>query len=324
MEKKKLVEMYKMMFKIRCFEEKVAYINRYTDELHGQIMTCDGMEAVYVGTCANLRKDDYVVGTHRSNGQLIAKGGDVKKMMAEIYGKETGYCRGRGGQMHYQAKDIGFITASGVVGDTIPIASGIGLSIKLKGGDQVCVCFFSDGASNTGAFHEGINLAAIWKLPVIFVLDNNQYAVSTHVSRTTPIENIADRALGYGIPGVVVDGNDVLEVYKSVQEAVRRARKGNGPTLIECKTYRLSGQSALDPGCGIAYRSKEEMEKWREKDPIKRFRAMLIKTNVLTEEQVNMIEQEVKEEIESAVEFARKSPYPSATTIYDYLYFRGE
>jgi len=320
MEKEKLIEMYETMFKIRCFEEKVAYINRYTDELHGQVMTCDGMEAVYVGACASLRRDDYVVGTHRSNGQLIAKGGDVKKMMAEIYGKETGYCKGRGGQMHYQATDIGFVTASGIVGDTIPIASGVGLSIRLKREDKVCVSFFSEGASNTGAFHEGINLAAVWKLPVVFVLDNNQYAVSTHVSRTTPVENISDRALGYGVPGVVVDGNNVLEVHEAMQEAVGRARRGDGPTLIECKTYRLAGQSALDPGCGIAYRSKEEMERWMGMDPIKLFRFMVIEAKALTEEQVRVIEQKVREEIEDAVKFARGSPEPSATTIHDHLY----
>ena len=318
--KEKLVRMYELMFKIRSFEEKVAYLNRYTDELHGQIMTCEGSEAVYVGVCMNLRKDDYVLGSHRSNGQLIAKGGDVKKMMAEIYGKETGYCKGRGGQMHYQAPNIGFVTASGVVGDQIPIATGVGLSIKLRGTDQVCVCFFSDGASNTGAFHEGINMAALWKLPVIFVIDNNQYAVSTHVSISTPIENLADRAVAYGIPGVIVDGMDVIEVYKAAKEAVERARRGEGPTLIECKTYRLAGQSALDPGYGIAYRSKEEIEYWWKKCPVKRFRNKLLEMGVLTEEEIKEIEERVKKEIEEAVEFARKSPYPSADTLYDYLY----
>ena len=314
-----MLGMFRKMIEIRLFEETVSFINRSTSDLFGQVMTSEGMEAVVTGVCANLRKDDYAFGTHRSNGQLLAKGGDMKKAMAEIYAKATGYCGGRGGQMHYQAPDVGFITASGVVGDGILMAPGAGLSIKLRGTDQVAVAFFAEGASNTGAFHEGLNLAAIWKLPVIFACDNNQYAVSTHVSRTTPVENIADRASGYGMPGVVVDGMDVMAVYDAAHKAVERARKGHGPSLIECKAYRFSGQSALDPGMGIMYRTKAEMESWRKKDPISRFRESLIETGVLTEAKAKSIEDEVRAEIDAAVKFARESPEPDVATLWDHL-----
>lgn len=319
MDKEKLLEMFRKMLEIRLFEEKIAFINRSTADLYGQIMTSEGMEAVVTGVCANLRKDDYAFGTHRSNGQLLAKGGDLKKMTAEIYAKATGYCGGRGGQMHYQAPDVGFVTSSGVVGDGLLVAPGAGLSAKLRGTDQVSVCFFAEGASNTGAFHEGVNLAAIWKLPVIFVCDNNQYAVSTHVSRSTPVENIADRAHGYGIPGVVVDGTDVIAVHDAAKKAIERARRGGGPTLIECKTYRFAGQSALDPGMGIIYRSKEEMESWKNRDPIKRFRDTLIDSGTLTEEKAKAMEDEIKAEIDEAIKFARESPEPDLATLWDHL-----
>jgi TPP-dependent pyruvate/acetoin dehydrogenase alpha subunit len=319
MDKEKMLGMFRKMIEIRLFEETVSFINRSTSDLFGQVMTSEGMEGVVTGVCANLRNDDYAFGTHRSNGQLLAKGGDLKKMMAEIYAKATGYCGGRGGQMHYQALDVGFITSSGVVGDGLVVGPGSGLSIKLRGTDQVAVVFFAEGASNTGSFHEGVNLAAIWKLPVIFVCDNNQYAVSTHVSRTTPVENIADRACGYGIPGVVVDGMDVLAVYDAAHKAVERARKGQGPSLLECKTYRFSGQSALDPGMGIMYRTKEEMESWRKKDPVKRYKEQLIEMKVLTEAKAKVIEDEVRAEIDAAVKFARESPEPDVATLWDHL-----
>jgi len=301
-----LIWMFRKMLEIRHFEEKVY-------ELYGQnlvpgtIHLYVGEEAVAVGVCANLRKDDYITSTHRGHGHCIAKGGDLKRIMAEILGKRTGYCKGKGGSMHIADFSIGMLGATAVVGAGIPIAAGAGLSIKLRGTDQVVACFFGDGASNQGTFHEGINMAAIWKLPVLFVCENNLYAMGTRQSMVMLIENVADRAAAYGIPGVVVDGNDVLAVYEAAKQAVERARKGEGPTLIECKTYRHKGHSRFDPA---TYRPKEEVEEWLKKDPIPRFRNKLVEMGVLTENEAKRIEEEVLAEIEEAVKFALESPYP--------------
>jgi len=304
--REKLVEMYRKMLEIRQFEEKVY-------ELYGQnlvpgtIHLYAGQEAVAVGVCANLRREDYIVSTHRGHGHCIAKGADLKRVMAEILGKKTGYCKGKGGSMHIADFSIGILGATGVVGAGIPIAVGAGLSIKLRGTDQVVACFFGDGASNQGTFHEGINMAAIWRLPVLFVCENNLYAMGTRQSRVMLIENIAERASAYGIPGVTVDGNDVLAVYEAAEKAVERAKRGEGPTLIECKTYRHKGHSRMDPA---TYRPKEEVEFWLKKDPIPRFRNKLLEMNVLSEEELREIETEVSRKIEEAVKFALESPYP--------------
>jgi pyruvate dehydrogenase E1 component alpha subunit len=228
--------------------------------------------------------------------------------MAEILGKKTGYCKGKGGSMHIADFSIGMLGATAVVGAGIPIAVGAGLSIALRKTDQVVACFFGEGASNQGTFHEGINMAAIWQLPVIFVCENNLYAMGTRQSRVMLIENIADRAAAYGIPGVVVDGNDVLAVYEATRKAVERARRGGGPTLIECKTYRHKGHSRVDPA---RYRPKEEVEEWLAKDPIKRFKERLLQEAVLTAEEIKKIEADVAAEIEEAVRFAMESPYPT-------------
>lgn len=305
--REKLVEMYRKMFEIRSFEEKVFEL--YAQNMvPGTIHLYAGEEAVAVGVCSNLRKDDYITSTHRGHGHCIAKGADPKRIMAEILGKKTGYCKGKGGSMHIADFKVGMLGATAVVGAGIPIAMGAGLSIKLRGTDQVVACFFGEGASNQGTFHEGINMAAIWKLPVIFVCENNLYAMGTRQSRVMLIENIADRAASYGIPGVTVDGNDVLAVYEAAREAVERARRGEGPTLIECKTYRHKGHSRVDPA---KYRPKEEVEEWLRKDPIKRLREKLLQTNVLAEEEIQRVEEEVSVEIEEAVKFAVESPYPA-------------
>ncbi|HDN05605.1 pyruvate dehydrogenase (acetyl-transferring) E1 component subunit alpha [Candidatus Bathyarchaeota archaeon] len=299
--------MYRKMFEIRSFEEKVFEL--YAQNMvPGTIHLYAGEEAVAVGVCSNLRKDDYITSTHRGHGHCIAKGADPKRIMAEILGKKTGYCKGKGGSMHIADFKVGMLGATAVVGAGIPIAMGAGLSIKLRGTDQVVACFFGEGASNQGTFHEGINMAAIWKLPVIFVCENNLYAMGTRQSRVMLIENIADRAASYGIPGVTVDGNDVLAVYEAAREAVERARRGEGPTLIECKTYRHKGHSRVDPA---KYRPKEEVEEWLRKDPIKRLREKLLQTNVLAEEEIQRVEEEVSVEIEEAVKFAVESPYPA-------------
>ena len=305
--KEKFVEMYKRMLEIRFFEEKV--FDLYAQNLvPGTIHLYLGEEAVAVGVCSILKKDDYITSTHRGHGHCIAKGAELKQTMAEILGKKTGYCKGKGGSMHIADFKIGMLGATAVVGAGLPIAVGAGLSAKLRKTDQVVACFFGEGASNQGTFHESINMASIWKLPVIFVCENNLYAMGTRQSTVMAIENVADRAVAYGIPGVVVDGNDVLAVYEAAQRAVERARKGEGPTLIECKTYRHKGHSRVDPA---KYRPKEEVEEWLAKDPIKRFKEKLLQTNTLTESEIQQIEKEVSDEIEEAVKFAMESPYPA-------------
>jgi pyruvate dehydrogenase E1 component alpha subunit len=307
-EESKLREMYQQMLTIRFFEEKVF-------ELYGQnlvpgtIHLYAGEEAVAVGVCANLRRDDYITSTHRGHGHCIAKGAQLDKTMAEILGRKTGYCKGKGGSMHIADFSIGMLGATAVVGAGIPIAAGAGLSIKLKGTDQAVACFFGDGASNQGTFHEGINLAAVWHLPVVFVCENNLYAMGTRQSNVMLIENVADRAAGYGIPGVTVDGNDVLAVYEAAKEAVERARRGEGPTLLECKTYRLKGHSRYDPA---AYRPKDEVEKWLKKDAIARFQASLLQKGILNDDEVRRIVQQAKDDVEEATKFALESPFPEA------------
>jgi len=314
--REKLVEMYRKMFEIRSFEDRVFEL--YSQNLvPGTIHLYGGEEAVAVGVCSNLRKDDYITSTHRGHGHCIAKGAEPKRIMAEILGKQTGYCKGKGGSMHIADFSVGMLGATAVVGAGIPIAMGAGLSIKLRGTDQVVACFFGDGASNQGTFHEAINMAAIWKLPVIFVCENNLYAMGTRQSIVMPIQNIADRAVAYGISGVTVDGNDVLVVYEATRKAVERARKGEGPTLIECKTYRHKGHSRIDPA---KYRPKDEVEEWLRKDPISRFKEMLLHTNVITEAEIQQIEKEILTEIEEAVRFAIESPYPDPEEALEHVY----
>jgi len=306
-EKTKLIGMYRKMLEIREFEEKV--FDLYGQNLvPGTIHLYAGQEAVAIGVCANLRRDDYITSTHRGHGHCIAKGGRLDKTMAEILGKKTGYCKGKGGSMHIADFSIGMLGATAVVGAGIPIAAGAGLSIKLRGTNQVVACFFGEGASNQGTFHEGINIASVWKLPVIFVCENNLYAMGTRQSIVMAIENIADRAVAYGIPSVVVDGNDVLAVYEAAHKAVERARKGEGPTLIECKTYRHKGHSRADPA---TYRPKEEAQEWLRKDPITCFKTKLLEMKVLTEEEAEQIKQEAIKGVEDAVKFAMESPFPA-------------
>ena len=316
MNREKMIEIYRKMLEIRFFEEKVF-------ELYGQnlvpgtIHLYAGEEAVAVGVCANLRKDDYIVSTHRGHGHCIAKGARLDKTMAEILGKKTGYCKGKGGSMHIADFSIGMLGATAVVGAGIPIATGAGLSIKLRGTNQVTACFFGDGASNQGTFHEGINMAAIWKLPVLFVCENNFYAMGTRQTQVMLIKHIAKRAVAYGIPGVSVDGNDVLAVYEAAKEGVERARSGDGPTLIECKTYRQKGHSRWDPA---SYRPKDEVEDWLSKDPIYRLKSRLLENGKISESEATLIEKEVAEALEDAVKFAIDSPYPASKEALEDVY----
>ena len=305
--KEKLIEMYRAMVRIRTFEERVVK-EFAAGKILGAVHLYAGEEAVATGACANLRPNDYITSTHRGHGHLIAKGGKTDRMMAELYGKKTGYNKGKGGSMHLADMEIGILGANAIVGAGIPIAAGAALSAQMRGTDQVVIGFLGDGATNTSRFHEGVNLAAIWDLPVVYVIENNIYAESTSISDACKLANLSDRAKAYGIPGKTVDGNDVLAVYEAVGEAVTRARKGQGPTLIECKTYRHRGHFEGDPQ---TYKTKEEVEEWMKKDPIPRFRKQLIEMGVLTEGDADKITREINEEIEKAVKFAEESPYPA-------------
>lgn len=314
--KGKLVRMYRKMREIREFEEKLYYLF-LTGSMPGTIHQYTGQEAIAVGVCENLRRDDYITTTHRGHGHYIAKGAPLKELMAELFGKKTGCCKGMAGSMHISKLNVGMLGTGGIVGAGIPIATGAALSAQLRETDQVVACFFGEGAVNTGAFHEGVNLAAIWKLPVIFICENNLYAFSTPMKHMTLLKDVATRAKGYGIPGVVVDGNDVLLVYKATRRAVERARKGKGPTFMECKTYRYKGHARFDPA---TYRPKEESEDWLRKDPIPRFETYLIRAGILTEKEAKDIQKDIKGRIEEALEFAKSSPDPNPDDELKYIY----
>jgi pyruvate dehydrogenase E1 component alpha subunit len=317
--RKQLAEMFSTMFRIRRFEEKAGEL--FSQGLiPGLIHLYIGEEAVAVGVCSNLRRSDFVVSTHRGHGHCIAKGGDPKKMMAELLGKSTGYSKGRGGSMHMIAPEIGVMGCSGIVGAGIPIAAGLGLSSDVTKSGKIVACFFGDGASNTGTFHEGLNLAAVWKLPVVFVCENNLYAISVPMKKTTTIQNVADRAVAYGIPGVVVDGMDVISVYEAFREAGERARAGKGPTLMECKTYRFRGHFEGDPKGGGVYRSEAEMANWRNKCPVLAFRKKLVESQTFAEEEINQMEQKITEEIGEAAEFAKNSAFPLPSEVRKYVF----
>lgn len=305
--KETLLWIYETMLKIREHEERVAELFAQ-GKVPGFVHLYVGEEAVAVGVMANLRKDDYITSTHRGHGHYISKGGNIQASMAELFGKATGICKGKGGSMHIADVDIGELGANGMVGGGIPHAVGAGLGIKLNGLDNVAVAFFGDGASNQQNFHEAINLAAIWKLPVVFVCENNQYQISLSYSKQQAIKSIAERATAYGIPGVSVDGQDVFAVYEVAKEAIERARRGEGPTLIEAKTYRFRGHFEGDPQ---VYRSKEEVEWWKKnKDPIVLFERTVLEKGFLTKEELDDISAKVKQEIEDAIKFAEESPWP--------------
>ncbi len=294
------------MLRIRRFEEQIFEI--YTNGLmHGLAHLYIGEEAVAVGVCTALRDDDFITSTHRGHGHCVAKGGKLDEMMAEVMGRVTGICRGKGGSMHIADMSVGILGANGIVGGGFGIATGAGLSVKLRKTDQVAVCFFGDGASNQGIFFEVMNHAAIWDLPVIYVCENNQYGEYTATDAVTAGEHIADRAKPFGIPGSVIDGNDVELVYEAAAEAVERARKGGGPALIECMTYRHRGHHVGDPGDG--YRPDEERAEWQEKDPITRYHASLVDSG-FEESDLEQIDQEVKDEVADAVESAQGAPWP--------------
>uniref|UniRef100_A0A832EJ73 Thiamine pyrophosphate-dependent dehydrogenase E1 component subunit alpha n=1 Tax=Desulfacinum infernum TaxID=35837 RepID=A0A832EJ73_9BACT len=312
----KLLEMYRTMVKIREFETKVQEFFA-AGKIPGFVHLYIGEEAVATGTCAALEPTDYITSTHRGHGHLIAKGGDLKRMMAELFGKRTGYCKGKGGSMHIADVELGILGANGIVGGGGPIANGAALAAQYRGTDQVAVCFFGDGAANQGTTQEAMNLASAWKLPVIFVNENNGYGISCPTCKSMAVADIADRAAAYDMPGVVVDGNDVMAVYEAVWEAVRRARRGDGPSLIECKTYRWRGHFEGDV---CTYRDESEVQTWMAKDPIKRFKEKLTDQGVLTADKDHGILAAVAQELEEAVDFAEKSPLPAPEEVLEDVY----
>ena len=310
-----IVDMYTKLHQIRAFEEKVAYFFS-RGMIHGTTHLYIGEEATAVGVMAALAADDWITSTHRGHGHTIAKGIDLNRMMAELLGRETGYCRGKGGSMHIADLSRGNLGANGIVGGGIPIAVGAALTVKLQQLDRVVVSFFGDGALNEGSFHEAVNLASVWDLPIIFVCEDNQYGMSMSRRLSINIEDLALRATGYGIPGVSVDGNDVLAVLAATAKAYAHVKK-HGPYLIVSETYRYMGHSKSDAN---KYRTKEEIAQWREKDPIGRFKAFLIEHGYLSEDELDTIEAAARQAIEDAVAFAQNSPEPSLDIIAEDVY----
>jgi len=319
LKKEKLLELYATMQTIRQFESRI--VDLYAKgEIPGLAHLYVGEEAVATGVCAALKDDDYITSTHRGHGHVIAKGAQLGPMMAELFGRRTGCCKGKGGSMHIADMNIGILGANGIAGGGLPIAVGAGWSAKWRGTDQVTACFFGDGSSNNGAFHESLNLASLKKLPVIFVCENNLYGISVSQARHQTIIDIATRATSYDMPGVTIDGNDVLEVHQTALKAVKRARAGEGPTLIECKTYRWRGHHEGDPNQGARYRTRDEIEVWIAKCPIHRFAGKLVKDKVATRNKLETIDREVLKKIDAAVEFAKESEFPAVAEMYEDVY----
>lgn len=315
--KDKLLWMYERMQIIRSFENRVK-VEFGKGKIPGFVHLYAGEEAIAVGICAHLTDADYMTSTHRGHGHCIAKGVEVRSMMAELFGKASGTCKGKGGSMHIADMDKGMLGANGIVGGGPPLACGSGLSAKINKTNQVTICFFGDGAAEQGTLHESLNLAAIWKLPVIFVAENNGYAESTPAHYHCSVENIADRASAYNMPGVSADGNDIFAVYEAAGEAVARARAGKGPTLLECKTYRFYGHYEGDQQ---TYKIAAENEKYqKERDPIKLFKETVQARKLVSEGELKAIDDRVAALIEDAVKFAEESPFPDVTETYTDVY----
>jgi pyruvate dehydrogenase E1 component alpha subunit len=312
----RLVDILHKMFLTRYFEEnaEALYIRGL---VHGTMHLSIGMEASPVGSIAALQEDDLIIHHHRGHGHTIAKGADITMMMAEFLGKEPGLCRGRGGSMHIADIPAGNLGATGIVGSGIATAVGIGLALKMKRSQRVLLCFFGDGAANEGEFHESLNLAAVWQLPIVFICDNNQYGMSMAAEKAMNIKYVAQRACAYNIPGVTVDGNDVLAVYDAVLQAVQRARAGEGPSLVENLTYRWRGHSKSDRNL---YRTQEEINEWQQRDPITRFAGALVQANLLTGDEVEAVSQEAQDHIREATNLALEMPEPSPDHLEDEVY----
>ena len=312
-----VLSLYHTMILIRQFEEKAREIFR-SGVMPGFIHVYIGEEAVASGVCANLRKDDFVTSTHRGHGHALAKGITPRAAMAELLGKVDGCSGGRGGTMHLYEPEVGFLGSNGVVAPGVPMAAGAGMSAQIRKTGQVAVAFFGDGAVNNGAFHEGINLAAIWDLPVLYVCENNQFATEMPFAKATKNTNVASRGAAYGIPGVQVDGNDVLAVYENAKAAIESARAGKGPTLMECLTYRWLGHHEGDPG--TSYRKKEDIEAWKQRDPVKSLKDRALAAKWASAKDFENVEAEVARVMEDAAAFALKSPQPDVSTALDHVY----
>ncbi|MBI2910132.1 MAG: thiamine pyrophosphate-dependent dehydrogenase E1 component subunit alpha [Chloroflexi bacterium] len=306
-QKAEILQIYTTMLTIRRFEERVAqdYANHV---IPGLVHSYIGQEAVAAGVCANLRVDDRIVSTHRGHGHCIAKGAGIERMMAELYGRKTGYCKGKGGSMHIADFGVGMLGANGIVGAGLPIAVGAAMAAQLEGGDRVAVSFFGDGACQEGAFHEAVNLASIWKLPIVFVCENNLYGSVTPAKYAIPIKDIAERARAYAVPGVVLDGNDVLAVHEAAHEAVARARAREGPSFLECKTYRWHAHA--ESGAFADFRPADEIAEWKKRCPIVRLERKLRDDGTVTQAELDAIDQSVQAQIAGAVSFAEHSPWP--------------
>lgn len=314
--KKLMLELYSQMIQIREFEKEAIELAKM-NLTRAAIHTYNGQEAIAVGVCAHLEKEDYIISNHRGHGHCVAKGADLRKMFAELMARETGYCKGKGGSMHIADLSTGMLGANGIVGGGLPIAVGAAFTAKYKNNGRIVVCFFGDGASNEGAFHEALNLASIWKLPVVFVCENNQYGISMNVSKSTNIKRLADRAAAYGIRGVTVDGNKLDEVYREFAGAAEEVRAGGGPVLLEMTTYRMSGHYFGD---NENYRTKEEVEAWRKKDPIDYAGKILTDDYGVTEEEIHKIQQEEKQKVLEASETAKGDPFPAEEDLTNDLY----
>jgi len=307
------------MILIRKFEEGAE--DCYTRGLiHGTMHLSIGQEASAVGSCMSLSDEDKITSTHRGHGHCVAKNADLGKMFAEFFGKETGYCRGRGGSMHIADVTKGNLGANGIVGGGLPIAVGAALSAKRLGTGAVTICFFGDGANNEGAFHEALNMASVWKLPVVFVCENNKYGMSTSIERSTAVKNISERAAAYSMPGVTVDGNDFSAVTEAVDTAVARARAGEGPSLVENLTYRWRGHSKSDRN---RYRTKEEISEWMELDPIRQMSELLVSHKIISEREIEELQAETTQVIKDAIEFATASPSPELKDAIRFVYTEG-
>lgn len=306
-----LHELLIRMLRIRMFDEMASRVR--SEWIKGPLHNSTGQEAEIVGACTAIRSDDYMTGTHRSHGHPIGKGVRLAPLMAELFGKQTGVCHGKGGSMHLADFSVGSLGESAIVGASMPTAVGAALSAQLRGTDQVCLCFFGDGAANCGLFHESLNLAAIWKLPVIFLCENNQYAICTHYAQTTSVTDIALRGSSYGIPGVIVDGQDVLCVHDAVSTAVMKARAGDGPTLIEAKTYRWCDHQ--EDYNFPSYREQPEVAAWKARDPIEILAARLRGSGLMTTEELGQVRADVWLEVEQALTFARQSHAPEASAL---------
>jgi pyruvate dehydrogenase E1 component alpha subunit len=311
-----LADAFRKMLLVRRFEE-CAEESYMRGLIHGTMHLSIGQEASAIGICTPLTDADFITSTHRGHGHCIGKGAEVKRMFAEFFGKVDGYCKGRGGSMHIADVSKGNLGANGIVGGGIPIAVGAALSAKKRKTGQVVVSFFGDGASNEGAFHEALNMASVWKLPVIFVCENNGYGMSTSTARSTSVADIAERASAYSMPGVIVDGNDFAAVAEASFIATERARRGEGPTLIESKTYRIRGHSRSDRN---RYRTKEEIEAWQARDPIGRFASELTSLGLFATAELTAIRADVEREITEAIAFAQASPSPSTADVTRYVY----